>query len=79
MPPKLLGLPRLTALRVMANAYTSCATADGLMATKRGDRAKADMKKAGKEVKKVGKDIEIAAEKGAHDVRKAGGKLKKKL
>jgi len=49
------------------------------MATKRGDRAKADMKKAGKEVKKVGKDIEIAAEKGAHDVRKAGGKLKKKL
>lgn len=63
----------------MANAYTSCDAADALMATKRGDRAKADLKKAGKDAKKVGKEIENAVEKGARDVRKAGGKLKKKL
>jgi hypothetical protein len=43
------------------------------------DKAKADLKKAGRDVKKVGKDVEIAVEKGAHDVKKAGGKLKKKL
>ena len=79
MPPKLLGPPCLTAPRVMANAYTSCNAVDGLMASKRGDRAKADLKKAGKDVKKAGKDIENAVERGARDVKKAGGKLKKKL
>jgi hypothetical protein len=42
-------------------------------------KAKADLKKAGRDVKKVGKDVEIAVEKGAHDVKRAGSKLKKKL
>jgi hypothetical protein len=30
-------------------------------------------------VKKAGKDIEIAVEKGARDVKKAGSKLRKKI
>ena len=49
------------------------------MPSKRGDRVKADMKKAGKDMKKAGKDIEVAAGKGARDVKKAGSKLRKKL
>jgi hypothetical protein len=47
--------------------------------TSKRDKAKGDLKKAGRDVKKVGKDVEIAVEKGAHDVKKAGSKLKKKL
>ena len=42
-------------------------------------KAKADLKKAGRDAKKVGKDVEIAVEKGAHDIKRAGSKLKKKL
>lgn len=62
-----------------ANAYTNATRPTAPMATKRRDRAEADLKKAGQDVKKVGKDVEKAVERGAHDVKKAGGKLKKKL
>src|SRR5689334_17883004 len=50
-----------------------------VMPTKRRDKAEADLKKAGRDVKKAGKEVEAAVERGARDVRKAAGKIKKKL
>ena len=42
-------------------------------------KAKADVKKVGRGVKKAGKDVEIAVEKGAHEMKRAGQKVKKKV
>jgi hypothetical protein len=70
----------LLPLWVSANLYTvKDATWPRMPTTSKRDKAKADLKKAGRDVKKVGKDVEIAVEKGAHDVKKAGSKIKKKL
>lgn len=43
-----------------------------MSSTSKKSKAKADVKKVGRGVKKAGKDVEVAVEKGAHDIKRAG-------
>jgi hypothetical protein len=49
-----------------------------MSSTSKKAKVKADAKKVGGGVKKAGKDVEVAVEKGAHDIKRAGQKIRKK-
>lgn len=59
--------------------HTTSVTCPHMSSTSKKSKAKADVKKVGRGVKKAGKDVEVAVEKGAHDIKRAGQKIKKKV